>query len=101
MQTFLSQTRPTQYINPAAIRAAEEGKNGCRKCGGVVFDLERIVSSKGSVYHKQCLKCDECKVRLDSGLVHPYEDPGARLNTVPKTVPKIVPKNPSKSTAKN
>ena len=74
-QTFHSQSRPTQYINPATIKAAEEGKSGCRKCGGVVFDLERIMSSKGFVYHKQCLNCVECKARLDSGLVHPYEAP--------------------------
>ena len=33
------------------------------------------MSSKGFVYHKQCLNCDECKARLDSGLVHPYEAP--------------------------
>ena len=74
-QTFHAQTRPTQYINPATIKAAGEGNNGCRKCGGVVFDLERIASSKGFVYHRQCLNCDGCKARLDSGLAQPYEAP--------------------------
>ncbi len=54
------------------IKADEKG---CRKCGGKVFDLERVATSAGGVYHKQCLSCDGCKTRLDSTLVYPFEAP--------------------------
>lgn len=63
--------RPTQYINPALLKAAQ-GEAACRKCEGKVFELERI-DSKAGTYHKQCFACDGCRKSLDSTLVYHYE----------------------------
>ena len=37
----------------------------CRKCQGVVFDLESH-HAKAGIYHKVCFKCDSCQKNLDS-----------------------------------
>jgi hypothetical protein len=72
-QTYHTTRRPTQYINPAVLKTSD--KDGCKKCGGKVFDLEKVASTGSNVYHKQCLSCDDCRSRLDSTLVNPYEAP--------------------------
>lgn len=67
-----AQLRPTQYINPASVKAVQ-GEEACRKCSGKVYELERIASQAGHVFHKQCFGCDGCKKSLDSTLVYSYE----------------------------
>lgn len=66
-------SRPTQYIDTAKIKAGQ-GEESCRKCGGKVFELERIAAKTG-VFHKQCLSCHGCKKKLDSTLVYHFEAP--------------------------
>jgi len=45
---------------------AKDGE-GCPRCRGVVFAAEQMLA-KGSVWHKKCFSCSECKRPLDSVL---------------------------------
>ena len=65
--------RPTQYINPALIKA-NRADESCKRCGGKVFELERLTSKTG-VFHKQCFACYGCNKKMDSTLVYHYEAP--------------------------
>ncbi|KAI9552806.1 hypothetical protein GHT06_020686 [Daphnia sinensis] len=46
---------------------ATEGQDGCPRCGGAVFAAEQMLA-RGTVWHKTCFNCKECKRVLDSVL---------------------------------
>ena len=48
-----------------AIPGEENDKLTCPRCGGKVFEAERMVTKFGS-YHKNCFSCIECAKKLDS-----------------------------------
>ena len=48
-----------------AIPGDENDKLTCPRCGGKVFEAERMVTKIGS-YHKACFSCIECAKKLDS-----------------------------------
>ena len=48
-----------------AIAGEEGDKLTCPRCGGKVFEAERMVTRVGS-YHKPCFSCIECNKKLDS-----------------------------------
>ena len=40
---------------------------GCPRCGGAVYEAEKIMATENLIYHKQCSTCRACNVKLDSG----------------------------------
>jgi hypothetical protein len=63
--------RPCQNVDTAKIRIRGD-PDSCRRCGGKVFDLERV-TSKHFVWHKQCFNCKSCNATLTSTLVSGIE----------------------------
>ena len=56
-------SRP-QVVDPSAMKSTDPNL-ACRKCQGVVYDLEKYYGKVG-LYHKSCFKCDACDKRLDT-----------------------------------
>ena len=58
-------------VNTAAIMAVEGDRMGCPRCGGKVFEAEKMAGGgRGAqVYHKRCFTCMECSRGLDSSSV--------------------------------
>ena len=54
----------SSFVDLSVIKSSDP-ESACRKCTGVVFDLEKHYAKCG-VYHKACFKCDSCSKRLDS-----------------------------------
>jgi len=50
-------------ISDVAIIPAEDEKDGCPRCGGKVFEAEKMITKSG-VYHKKCFSCINCKCQL-------------------------------------
>ena len=57
--------------DPGLIQAAPGVGDGCRACGGKVFEPEKVASKTG-LFHKQCFACNKCKKKLDSTLVYTF-----------------------------
>jgi len=53
------------WMDVRAIPGDENDKLTCPRCGGKVFEAERMVTKIGS-YHKACFSCIECAKKLDS-----------------------------------
>jgi len=53
------------WMDVKAIPGEENDKLTCPRCGGKVFEAERMVTKIGS-YHKSCFSCIECAKKLDS-----------------------------------
>jgi hypothetical protein len=53
-----------QIITDMGMIAAEDEKDGCPRCGGKVFEAEKM-TTKSSLYHRQCFTCGNCKRPLD------------------------------------
>ena len=43
-----------------------QGK-GCPRCGGNVYEAEKVQASENRAYHKKCCTCKTCHQRLDPG----------------------------------
>ena len=43
-----------------------QGK-GCPRCGGNVYEAEKVQASENRAYHKKCCTCKTCNQRLDPG----------------------------------
>ena len=56
--------RISGWSDPSVIKSNNPSE-ACRKCQGVVYDLESH-HSKAGIYHKVCFKCDSCQKNLDS-----------------------------------
>ena len=56
-------SRP-QVVDTAALKSTDPDL-ACRKCQGIVYDLEKEFGKVG-LYHKSCFKCDSCVKRLDT-----------------------------------
>ena len=52
-------------VNTTLIKAEDGDKDKCPKCGGKVFEAEKI-SSGSFAYHRLCFTCTECSRGLDS-----------------------------------
>ena len=63
-----------EWTNPALIKCEPGDPDGCKKCKGKVYDLERVTCKKG-VWHKACFNCSGCKTSLNSTLVMAFETP--------------------------
>jgi DNA-directed RNA polymerase subunit RPC12/RpoP len=57
--------RPFGVNNTTSIKAPDG--QGCPRCGGAVFAAEQQLA-KGTMWHKKCFNCAECKRPLDSML---------------------------------
>lgn len=55
--------RPQIITDMTGILADDE-KEGCPRCGGKVFEAEKM-STKTGLYHKRCFSCGNCKRTLD------------------------------------
>jgi len=53
-------------IETWVIKAEKDNPDCCPKCGGRVFEAEKMVTASGKWYHKNCFKCFECSTMLDS-----------------------------------
>ena len=64
-------TLPFLDMNLSPSRAAIPAKagQGCKSCGGQVFNPEKIVSSAG-LFHTTCYKCQGCGAALDASSGH-------------------------------
>jgi len=62
------------WVNRTDVKCEPGDPDGCRKCQGKVYDLERV-TCKGGVWHKGCFNCSSCKTSLNSTLVMAYEAP--------------------------
>ena len=60
-------------INTTSIKAKDGAKDGCPKCGGRVFEAEKMMT-RTRVFHRKCFSCEECSRALDSTNV--AEGPG-------------------------
>lgn len=60
-----SENYNSTWIDPSVLKSTNPNDMTCKKCQGIVFDLERT-HAKGGVYHKVCFKCDSCSKRLDA-----------------------------------
>lgn len=61
----ISAGRPFATIDTTSIKAP--AGQGCPRCGGAVFAAEQMLA-KGTMWHKKCFNCAECKRPLDSVL---------------------------------
>lgn len=52
-------------VYTSSIKAGDDDKDKCPKCGGKVFEAERVSSGKYA-YHRLCFTCSECFRGLDS-----------------------------------
>ncbi|KAG4074923.1 hypothetical protein HA402_009348 [Bradysia odoriphaga] len=55
------------FYNPDTTSIKAPPGQGCPRCGGAVFAAEQQLA-KGSMWHKKCFSCAECKRPLDSTL---------------------------------
>lgn len=55
------------FYNPDTTSIKAAPGQGCPRCGGAVFAAEQQLA-KGSIWHKICFSCAECKRPLDSTL---------------------------------
>jgi len=56
-----------RFLNPDTRAVMpKEGQQGCPRCGGMVFDAEKVMAAKGIMWHRKCYKCKDCKRPLDS-----------------------------------
>jgi len=55
--------RPQVCTDTSQIQAEDE-KDGCPRCGGKVFEAEKMTTKRG-FYHKKCFTCGNCKRALD------------------------------------
>ena len=60
-------------MNTTSIKAREGAKDGCPRCGGRVFEAEKMMT-RTRVFHRKCFSCEECSRALDSSNV--AEGPG-------------------------
>ena len=51
--------------NQTAIIKSVNGQ-GCPRCGGIVYEAEKVIANENSVYHKKCSSCISCQQRLES-----------------------------------
>jgi len=56
---------PKVYADTAIIAPKNPDEKGCPRCGGMVFEAEKI-TVKDDVYHKKCFSCHRCMRLLDS-----------------------------------
>jgi len=61
-KTVTAYERP-QTSDQTQIQAEDE-KEGCPRCGGKVFEAEKMTTKSG-LYHKKCFTCGNCKRALD------------------------------------
>ena len=52
-------------INTSSIKGSEGSFETCPRCGGTVYEAEKV-ASKHNLYHKSCLTCYDCNRGLDS-----------------------------------
>ncbi|BEJ17124.1 hypothetical protein CspHIS471_0605250 [Cutaneotrichosporon sp. HIS471] len=43
------------------------GTPRCERCGGLVYHAEQVMGPGRRIYHKLCLKCENCGKRVDQG----------------------------------
>ena len=63
--------RISGWSDPSVIKSNNPSE-ACRKCQGVVYDLESH-HAKAGIYHKVCFKCDSCQKNLDSWYLTSYK----------------------------
>lgn len=61
----IANSKPFYNPDTTSIKAAPG--QGCPRCGGAVFAAEQQLA-KGTIWHKKCFSCAECKRPLDSTL---------------------------------
>ena len=47
------------------LKPVIDGDEGCLRCGGAVFEAEKVIISNKLVFHKSCFSCKGCKGNLD------------------------------------
>ena len=58
-------TRSISLAPTDTIRASEDDRTGCPRCGGVVYDVEKILT-KFKSFHKNCISCLLCQHKLEA-----------------------------------
>ena len=54
----------SKSVGPPDTRAIKgSSKENCQRCGGIVYDLEKV-QTKSSLIHRSCLSCQGCKKPL-------------------------------------
>ena len=48
------------------IKAEKDSQDCCPKCGGKVFEAEKMVTANGKWFHRNCFRCVTCNNMLDS-----------------------------------
>ena len=48
------------------IKAEKDSQDCCPKCGGKVFEAEKMVTANGKWFHRNCFRCVSCNNMLDS-----------------------------------
>ena len=48
------------------IKAEKDSPDCCPKCGGKVFEAEKMVTANGKWFHRNCFRCVTCNNMLDS-----------------------------------
>ena len=53
-------------MRPRALSITSTTENTCVKCGHIVHFMDKI-QADGAIYHKICMRCQECDCRLALG----------------------------------
>ncbi|EJT49534.1 hypothetical protein A1Q1_01339 [Trichosporon asahii var. asahii CBS 2479] len=70
------------------------GTPKCARCNGAVYHAEQVMGPARKIYHKLCLKCEQCGKRLDPGNLVSHDEKlfGTRdlrnANHLPSTPPR-------------
>ena len=56
--------KPMTHWDTKSIRASS-GERGCPRCGGAVFEAEKVVAGESVWFHKACFDCRNCHTKLD------------------------------------
>ena len=67
-------TPPTTHWDTKSIRASS-GERGCPRCGGAVFEAEKVVAGESVWFHKACFDCGYGKCYLNLASYEPILQP--------------------------
>jgi hypothetical protein len=52
------------FSNNFRIKAGVDDENACKRCGGLVYEAEKMMA-RGGFFHQRCFNCQICRKQLD------------------------------------
>ena len=63
---------PLDPRSTSRIKANEGDENACKRCGGSVYEAEKM-ASRGAIFHQTCFNCNVCRKTLDYSSATEYQ----------------------------